>query len=90
MRNAFNNSPKPVLHISATGGHVRSGEDVIEILGPFLPAVLGDDGNVLTPMGPPNAVLFRALKPGRAEVDVVTGDPWGKSQTALLTITVES
>jgi hypothetical protein len=30
-----------VLAFGATGGHVESGMNVIEILGPFLPAVVG-------------------------------------------------
>jgi len=79
-----------VLLFRATGGLVRSGADIVELLGPFLPALLGDDGNILTPMGPPNAVLFRARRPGQAVIDVVTGDPFNSPQTTALTITVES
>ncbi len=78
-----------VLLFKATGGHVRSGEDVIEMLGAYLPAVLGNNGEILTPMGAPNTVLFRALRPGRASVDVVTGDPWHAPQTTTLGITIE-
>jgi hypothetical protein len=78
-----------VLLFKATGGHVQSGDDVVEMLGAFLPAVQGDNGNILTPMGAPNTVLFRALRPGRASIDVVTGDPWHAPQTTTLAITVE-
>jgi hypothetical protein len=78
-----------VLLFRAAGGRVRSGGDVVELLGPFLSAVLGDDGNILTPMGPPNTVLFRAHRPGRALIDVVTGDPFHAPQTTALGITVE-
>ena len=78
-----------VLLFRATGGRIQSGGDVVELLGPFLPAVLGDDGNILTPMGPPNTVLFRARRPGRARIDVVTGDPFHTPQTTTLDITVE-
>ncbi len=79
-----------VLLFGATGGHVQFGTDVVEILGPFLQSVLGDSGQILSPAGAPNAVLFLARRPGRATIDVVTGDPWGASQTTTLAITVES
>lgn len=78
-----------VLLFRAAGGHVRSGGDVVELLGPFLPAVVGDDGNILTPMGPPNTVLFHARRPGRALIDVITGDPFQATRTTALGITVE-
>jgi hypothetical protein len=78
-----------VLMFQAAGGRVRSGADVVELLGPFLRAVVGDDGNILAPMGFPNTVLFRARRPGRAVIDVVTGDPFHAPQTTTLDITVE-
>jgi hypothetical protein len=78
-----------VLVFGATGGHVRSGGDAVEILGAFLSSVLGDNGRILSPMGAPNAVLFLARRPGRATIDVVTGDPWRTSQTTTLDLTVE-
>jgi hypothetical protein len=79
-----------VLLFNATGGHIQSGEDVVEILGTFLLAILGDNGEILTPMGAPNTVLFRALRPGQATIDVVHGDPWHAPQTTTLGITVKS
>jgi hypothetical protein len=79
-----------VLFFKATGGHVQSGEDFVEMLGAFSPAIQGDNGEILTPMGAPNTVLFRALRPGRASIDVVTGDPWYGPQTTTLGITIES
>ena len=78
-----------ILLFKATGGHVLSGT-VVEMLGAFLEAILADNGNILTPMGAPNTVLFRALRPGRATIDVVTGDPWQAVQTTTLAITVQS
>ena len=78
-----------VLSFGATGGHVQSGQEVVEILGPFLPAVLGGNGQIVSPMGAPNAVWFLARQPGRATIDVVTGDPWQAPQTTRLEITVE-
>lgn len=77
-----------VLQFKATGGHVQAGSEVIELLGAFLPAVLGEHGEILTPMGAPNTVLFRALRSGQATIDLVTGDPWHTHQTTTLTITI--
>jgi hypothetical protein len=41
-------------------------------------------------MGAPNTVLFRALRPGRATIDVVTGDPWHATRKATLELAVQS
>jgi hypothetical protein len=79
-----------VVVFGATGGHVHSGAKVVEILGAFVPGVLGDNGQILSPMGAPNAVLFVARRPGQATIDVVTGDPWHAPKTTALNITVES
>ena len=84
-----------VLQFSASGGHVRSGADIIEMLGPLVGAVLADDGgkpssDVLAPMGAPNTVLFVARRAGRAIIDVVTGDPWHAPQTSVLDIEVRA
>jgi hypothetical protein len=78
-----------VLIFGATGGHIHSGAEVVEILGPFVRGVVGDNGQVISPMGAPNRVLFLALHPGRATIDVVTGDPWHTPKTTALSIIVE-
>jgi hypothetical protein len=82
-----------VLQFSASGGHVRSGADIVEMVGPLVSAVLADDGgkpssDILAPMGPPNTVLFVARRAGRAIIDVVTGDPWHAPQTSVLNVDV--
>lgn len=77
-----------VLRFAASGGRVRDGT-AVEILGIFVESVLGTDGRVLAPMGPPNAVLFHARLPGRAAIDVVTGDPWRSPTTRSISIVVE-
>lgn len=79
-----------LLIFAATGGHVQSGADVVEILGPFLPGLLGDNGEILSPMGAPNAVMFLARRLGRATIKVVTGDPWYTSEITVLDIIVKS
>jgi hypothetical protein len=78
-----------VLLLHAAGGRVRSSGDVVELLGPFFSAVVGDDGNIFTPMGPPNMVLFRARRAGKALIEVITGDPFHAPQTTALSIAVE-
>jgi hypothetical protein len=78
-----------VLVFGATGGHVRSGADAVEFMGAFQTGILIDDGRILTPMGAPGTVLFRARCPGQASIDVVTGDPWHAPRTTLLELAVE-
>ena len=78
-----------VLSLPASGGRVRTGGLVIEMWGPFLPAVVGDSGDVLTPEGAPNTVLVRARQPGSATIDVFTGHPWPAPRTTTLDISVE-
>lgn len=65
-----------VLLFHASGGYVRSGVEALELLGVFVIAVVGTEGQVVEPMGPPNAVLFRALNSGEAEITIITGDPF--------------
>lgn len=77
-----------VLKFWATGGRVVSGAGVVELLGPLLTSVLGTNGEILSPVGGPNVVLLRALRPGRATVELITGDPWGAARTRALEINV--
>ena len=77
-----------VVRITATGGGVRSGSGV-EVLGILTEGVVGTDGAVRTPLGPPGAVLLRACEPGRAVVDVASGDPFRDPVTRALVVRVE-
>ena len=81
--------PGDVLLFSAPGGHVRAGGGTIEMIGPLRSAVVGDNGAVITPMGVPNTVLFRALQVGRAVIDVVAGDVRSSPEPVVLSIVVE-
>lgn len=76
-----------VLRFDATGGRVRAGT-AVELVGILVDSVLGTDGTVLTPAGTPNVVLFRAGEPGRAGIDVVTGEPFRSPSTHHLTVVV--
>ena len=78
-----------VLMFSASGGRVRSGQEAVELLGLFAPAVLGGNEEVLSPAAAPNTALFLAFSAGRATIDVVMGDPWHSHQTATLSVIVE-
>ena|SRR5438874_5356864 len=78
-----------VLLLHAPGASVESGAGFIELIGPLLPAVLGDNGQIFVPEGGPNTVLFRAVKAGEAQIDVVQGDPWRSSRAVSLTVRVE-
>src|SRR5688500_12982384 len=78
-----------VLQFHATGRRIKSGSTVVEMLGPFLQGMVGVDGSILTPQGPPNAVLFCARQSGRAVIEVVAGDPWHGPETVSIQVTVE-
>jgi hypothetical protein len=77
-----------VVRVAATGGGVRSGTGV-ELLGILTDSVVGIDGSVLSPLGPPGAVLFRAREPGHAVVELVSGDPFREPVTRTLSVRVE-
>ena len=79
-----------VLLFRASGGRVRAGEEVVELLGVFMTAVIGTSGEILEPLGPPNAVLFRALNSGEAKISITAGDPFYDPKTAELRINVNS
>jgi len=76
-----------ILLFRATGGLI-GGDGVLELLGPLQEAALTVDGLVLTPAGPPNVVMFRAVGTGTATIEVVTGDPWGESIRTTLQVDV--
>jgi hypothetical protein len=77
-----------LLRFGATGGRVRSGSSAVEMLGPFIPGVLSNDGEIISPAGPPGTVLFLARRPGRAVIDVIIGDPFHTTATTTIAIDV--
>ncbi len=77
-----------VLRFGATGGHVKEGT-AMELMGIFSHGVVGTNGRVLSPMGGPGIVMFVAKAPGRAVIDIVTGDPWTSPTARLLDVLVE-
>jgi hypothetical protein len=79
-----------VLVIGASGGRLVDGGAAVELWGPFLSAVVGTDGVVVAPMGPPNTVLVRACRPGSATLELFTGDPFAAPRACTLRLTVEA
>lgn len=78
-----------VLLFRATGGRLESGGNTVEMLGAFVPAVIGDDGSILQPMGLPDTVLVLARRPGRARIAVILGDLSQPPQAVRVSIHVE-
>ncbi|WP_239396569.1 hypothetical protein [Frankia sp. CiP3] len=76
-----------VVRFAASGGRVDEGT-AVELLGIFTPGLVGADGEVIVPVGPPSAVLFRACEPGEATVEVMTGDPWRSSHIRSVAVAV--
>lgn len=66
-----------LIVVAATGGYVRDGSTVVELLGAFVPGVATPSGEVVVPAGPPSRVVIRALRLGSAIVEVNSGDPYG-------------
>jgi len=78
-----------VLLFQATGARIKGGK-AVELWGPFRSAVLGENGEVIEPMGPPGAVLARAREAGSATLDLFTGDPFHGPRTTTMRIVVEA
>lgn len=86
------------LCFAATGGRVHQSEErqlndaeeVVQLLGIFLQSVIGTNGQIISPMGSPNNVLFLARRPGSVRIDVVTGDPWRNPRAITLNIIVKT
>lgn len=78
-----------VLLFRAAGGRIESGGNTVELLGAFVPAVVGDEGGVLQPQGLPDTVLFVARRPGHARIAVMLGDFFQPPQTVRVSIHVE-
>jgi hypothetical protein len=63
-----------LLLFRATGARVHSGVGLTN-LGSFIAGSLTAEGEVLSAAGAPDATLFHASEPGRAIVELFTGDP---------------
>jgi hypothetical protein len=79
-----------LLQFNAGGAVVRDGADVLEMLGPFRPAVIVGDGTPLSPEGMPNTVMFLARARGSAVIELVSGDLWQNPVRTVLNVVVEA
>lgn len=79
-----------VLSFAASGGSVDEGGPAVELLGAFFPAVVGSDGEVLSPATPPTVVLFRAAAPGHARLSLFSSLDWSRPQARAVDVTVQS
>src|SRR5438045_186828 len=79
-----------VLFFTASGGRVVNGDsEVVQMAGPFQQGLIGPAGQVVSPAGPPTAVLFFIRGVGRAAIEVMSGDPWHNARAVRLDITVD-
>lgn len=79
-----------LLVVRATGGHIQLGADIVEILGPFVSGLMREDGEIVSPMGSPNTIMFLARRSGTATIDVMTGDPWYSPHKTTVELVVKS
>lgn len=77
-----------LLLFRATGGRVQSGAGLAN-LGSFVAGAMTSDGRVVSALGAPNATLFHALEPGRALIDLFTGDPWREPRRTTVVVEVQ-
>lgn len=77
-----------VLSFAASGGVVEEGDPAVELLGAFAPAVVGTNGEVLSPATPPTTVLFRAAASGRARLTLYSGGDWSHPEARTVDVTI--
>jgi hypothetical protein len=78
-----------LLLFRTTGGRVQSGASVTN-LGSFMAGTFTGDGQVLSAVGAPDATLFAASEPGRALIELFTGDPWHEPRRTTVTAEVRA
>jgi hypothetical protein len=78
-----------LLVFAASGGRADTSSNAVDLLGVFVRAVVGTNGRVVVPIGPPNAVAFLTQHRGQATIDVIGGEPFGAATITTLTVIVE-
>jgi hypothetical protein len=78
-----------LLVFSAAGGRMKTSGPAVRFVGAFIRAVIGQNKAVIEPMGLPNVAIFEARQQGQATIDVISGDPFGTTETTTLLIIVE-
>jgi len=78
-----------LLVVAAIGCILKSGTGNVEILGPYLPGVIDENGNAIMPMGNPNTVLILARRPGTATIVLFFSDLLsGTSKSSTIRINI--
>jgi hypothetical protein len=77
-----------VLLIHASGGRIQSGSS-LELGGPYLPATAVEPGEVLTAVGVPHTMLAWARHAGPTILEMISGDPWQRTERAIVHVNVE-
>ena len=77
-----------VLLLHAAGARVVSGADSVELLGPYVPALVTGAREVLSPSGLPSTVLVRARRPGIASIAIIRGNSFPAPQAVEIEISV--
>lgn len=76
------------LRFSGSGG-IRTRGDSVEVIGVLNDAVVGLDGTVITPEGPPTSVLLHATGTGRTDIEIITNvAPFAEPTRTLVRVTV--
>ena len=77
-----------VLKLNAFAGRLKCEANAAEILGPFVEGLITEAG-ILTPEGPPNILLVRAIQLGQTQIEIMVGHPWGEHKTLSFWIDTE-
>jgi len=78
-----------VLLFRVSGGHVTAGTALIQVIGPLITGVFGNNAQIFSPEGAPNAILFLALQAGKAHLEIVTGDPFYTAASRSVEVIIE-
>ncbi len=74
--------------MGATGGRVDEGKS-LACLGAFRAGFLPQTGAFIPHSGPPTAVVFRAVEPGKARITLFMGDPYHSPGAVTIEIDVQ-
>jgi|SRR4249919_2296171 hypothetical protein len=77
-----------VIVIKVSGVRVREGADIVEVLGPLMSSVVGDTGEVFSPMGTPNAIVIVGRAAGHATLELMLGEPWRTPKRSTLDLEI--
>src|SRR5687767_13675585 len=77
-----------LLVLTASGGRVLSGDDVIELLGPFYPGYLSAAGERLELAGTPKKLMLLPRNTGTATIQTLRGDSGSTPKISFASINV--